>query len=85
MSGSRGVFGLSGVDMVSSAEAGARGSSVLTSSTGNIGLERGTQLLLVGQATGGAQGAVGGPVGGVSDTGSATGSAAAGASQTRPE
>ncbi len=50
LSGSRGVFGLSGVDIASSAEGGAQGSAVLTSRTGNIGLERGTQLLLVGQA-----------------------------------
>ena len=56
MAGSRGVFGLRGVDLASTGGAGAQGSSVLTSRTGNIGLERGTQLLLVGRVAGGAQG-----------------------------
>lgn len=55
-SGSRGVFGISGVDIASTAGGNAQG-SVLTSRTGNVGLERGTQLLLVGQAAGGAHGA----------------------------
>ena len=84
MSGSRGVFGLSGVDIASAAAAGAQRSSVLTSRTGNIGLERGTQLLLV-EATAGAQGALGGAAGGTSASGRAAGSAAAGASETRRE
>jgi hypothetical protein len=48
-SGSRGVFGLGGVDIESTDGGGAQGSSVLTSRTGNIGLDRGTQLLLVGR------------------------------------
>ncbi len=54
--GSRGVFGMGGVDIASSAGGGAQG-SVLTSRAGNVGLERGTQLLLVSRATGGAHGA----------------------------
>ncbi len=54
--GSRGVFGMGGVDIASRAGGGAQG-SVLTSHTGNFGLERGTQLLLVGQVAGSARGA----------------------------
>jgi hypothetical protein len=42
--GSRGVFGLRGVGIVPAASGQA---AVLTSSTGNIGLGRGTQMLLV--------------------------------------
>ncbi len=84
MSGSRGVFGMGGVDIASTAAGGAQGSYVLTSRTGNIGLERGTQLLLV-EATGSAQGAVGGAAGGTSAAGNAVGSVAVGASETRRE
>ena len=47
-SGSRGVFGIGGVDIASTDGGGAQG-SVLTSRAGNVGLERGTQLLLVGR------------------------------------
>ena len=65
MPGSRGVFGVSGVDIASAAGGHAQG-SVLTSRTGNVGLERGTQLLLVGEAAGGAQGSVGGALGSTS-------------------
>jgi len=50
-SGSRGVFGMSGIDIASTAAGGAQASSVLTSRTGNIGLDRGTQLLLTSQAS----------------------------------
>jgi hypothetical protein len=70
MSGSHGVFGMSGVDFASAAAGSAQGSSVLTSKTGNVELERGTQLLLTGQAAGGAQGA------GHAVTGSGAGAAA---------
>lgn len=56
MSGSRGVFGMSGVD-VASAAAGSAGGSVLTSRARDVELVRGTQMLLVSQASGSAQGA----------------------------
>jgi len=49
--GSRGAFGMSSVDIVSTAGDGSLGSSVLTSRSGNIGLERGMQLVLVNQTT----------------------------------
>jgi hypothetical protein len=61
--GSRGVFGISGVNL----ETGARGASVLTSRTSTVALDRGTQLLLVGSVAG----AVGAGAGGSSVTGSA--------------
>ena len=61
--GSRGVFGISGVNL----ETGARGASVLTSRTSTVALDRGTQLLLVGSAAG----AVDAGAGGSSVTGSA--------------
>lgn len=49
-SGSRGVFGLKGVDIARAS--GAEG-SVLTSTTGNVRLDRGTRMLLVnGDASG---------------------------------
>jgi hypothetical protein len=48
--GSHGVFGMGGVDIAPIAGGGAKASTVLTSRTGNIGLERGTQLLLTSQA-----------------------------------
>jgi hypothetical protein len=44
--GSRGVFGLRGIDIAAAAAGSAR-SSVLSSRTGNVELERGTQMLLV--------------------------------------
>ena len=53
-SGSRGVFGLKGVDI--SPAGGAQG-SVLTSSTGNVRLDRGTRMLLVNGSASGAAGA----------------------------
>jgi hypothetical protein len=56
MSGSRGVFGMRGVEVVS-AVAGSADVSVLTSRTRDVELERGTQLLLVTRAAGSAQGA----------------------------
>ena len=46
MSGSRGAFGMSGIDVASAAVGSANG-SVLTSRTRDVELERGTQLLLV--------------------------------------
>lgn len=53
-SGSRGVFGLSGVQIVTAATADAHGNrSVLTSQSGNVALERGTRLLLVASGQGG--------------------------------
>ena len=51
--GSRGVFGMHGVDIAHGAAGSANG-SVLTSDTGNVQLSRGTQMLLVSQATGSA-------------------------------
>lgn len=51
-SGSRGVFGMKGVDVT---RAGAAEGSVLTSSTSNVRLDRGTRMLLVnGDASGNA-------------------------------
>jgi len=47
--GSRGVFGMGGIDITAGSGGGANASTVLTSRTGNIGLERGTQLLLASQ------------------------------------
>lgn len=55
-SGSRGVFGLKGVDIARTGEAQA---TVLTSSTGNVRLDRGTRMLLVnGNASGNAAAAL---------------------------
>ena len=54
MSGSRGVFGLNGID-VAAAAAGGAGGSVLTSRARDVELDRGTQMLLVSQASGGAK------------------------------
>jgi hypothetical protein len=54
-SGSRGVFGLRGVDIAR--PSGADG-SVLTSSTGNVRLDRGTRMLLVNGDASGSAGAV---------------------------
>jgi len=53
-SGSRGVFGLKGVDI---SPAGEAQGSVLTSSTGNVRLDRGTRMLLVNGNASGAAGA----------------------------
>jgi hypothetical protein len=74
MSGSRGAFGMSGIDVASAATSNANG-SVLTSRARDVELERGTQMLLVSQASGGAQGAVQGTTRGATATGSAAGSA----------
>jgi hypothetical protein len=55
-SGSRGVFGLKGIDISSASDAQG---SVLTSSTRNVSLDRGTRMLLVnGSASGSASGAL---------------------------
>ena len=55
-SGSRGVFGLKGIDISSANDAQG---SVLTSSTRNVSLDRGTRMLLVnGSASGSASGAL---------------------------
>jgi len=51
LAGSRGVFGMQGVELVHGA-AGSTQSSVLTSETGNVQLGRGTQMLLASQAAG---------------------------------
>src|SRR5687768_9656506 len=55
-SGSRGAFGMNGID-VASAAAGSAGGSVLTSRARDVELGRGTQMLLVSQASGSAAGA----------------------------
>jgi hypothetical protein len=61
-SGSRGVFGINGLDFASSSAGGAEG-SVITSSTRNVRLEGGTRMLLANStdgaamASGAAQGA----------------------------
>ncbi|HJR70113.1 MAG TPA: hypothetical protein VKA43_08755, partial [Gammaproteobacteria bacterium] len=71
---SRGVFGMSGLDIASAAAGGAQG-SVLTSRTSSIDLPRGTQMLLVSRAAGNAAGNVQGATRGAS--GSASGAAGA--------
>lgn len=53
MSRSQGAFGMNGIDFASAA-AGSASGSVLTSRARDVQLERGTQLLLVGQASGSA-------------------------------
>jgi hypothetical protein len=53
MSGSHGAFGMNGIDVASAAAGNASG-SVLTSRARDVELERGTQLLLVSQASGSA-------------------------------
>jgi hypothetical protein len=88
MSGSRGVFGMHGVDIASAATGSARG-SVLTSRTRNVELERGTQMLLVtsgsaaGSAAGGvnARGVPGRAAGTAGASGSAAGSVSSGVSR----
>jgi hypothetical protein len=57
VSGSRGAFGMNGVDVASATAGNARG-SVLTSRVRDVELERGTQMLLESQGSAGAQGAV---------------------------
>jgi hypothetical protein len=62
-SGTRGVFGLAGVQIVAGA-ASDRNAPVLVSSTGNVALKSGTQLLLVARGEGPAVGnAAGGTAG----------------------
>jgi hypothetical protein len=56
MAGSRGAFGMRGIDFASTA-AGSASGSVLTSSARDVELGRGTQMLLVSQASGSAAGA----------------------------
>ena len=76
MSGSRGVFGMSDTAFAQGAAgAGSAQGSVLTSHTGNVELQRGTQMLLMSQAAGNAQGATRVATGGASAAGSAAGSA----------
>jgi hypothetical protein len=53
LAGSRGVFGMQGIELINGAASGAHG-SVLTSDTGNVQLGRGTQMLLVSEAAGNA-------------------------------
>ena len=58
-SGSRGVFGIPGVEITATSAGGVHGQgSVLTSRAGDVALERGTQLLLAtsARATSGAEG-----------------------------
>jgi hypothetical protein len=76
-SGTRGVFGLAGVQIVTPAAADGR-TPLLVSSTGNVALKSGTQLLLVAHGEGTTEGnaAAGSTVGHASGAplGSATGS-----------
>jgi hypothetical protein len=69
-SGSRGVFGMRGIEVTSIA-AGSVSGSVLTSRARDVELARGTQMLLVSQASGGVDGAVQGSPRAVTTTGSA--------------
>ena len=50
-SGSKGVFGIDGLEFVSSAAGGAQG-SVITSSTRNVRLDGGSRMLLTNSADG---------------------------------
>lgn len=77
VSGSRGVFGMRGVEIVSASTAAAHG-SVLTSATDNVELDRGTQMLLA--TSGNASGAAGAATQAGGGAGRAAGSAAGAAS-----
>lgn len=76
-SGSRGVFGLKDIDIQSAGQGSAQG-SVLTSTRRNVRLDRGTQMLLVTDAS--AAGNVTGSVQGAGDAGHAAANASGSAS-----
>ena len=61
-SGARGVFGLAGVQIVATAAADGH-APLLVSSTGNVALKSGTQLLLVARGEGADRNAAGSTVG----------------------
>jgi hypothetical protein len=74
-SGSKGVFGMKGVD-IASATAGSAQGSVLSSSARNVRLDRGTRMLLV-NGSGAGSAAAGVSKGASSASGSAAGAASA--------
>jgi hypothetical protein len=59
VAGARGVFGIAGVQIVTTAAADGR-TPLLVSSTGNVALKSGTQLLLVARGEGAAEGSAAG-------------------------
>ena len=63
--------------------AGNAGGSVLTSGTRDVELQRGTQMLLLSEASGSAQGAVQSTTRGAGAAGTASGAATTGVSTTR--